>query len=42
MDGTHLLWTQIAAAICTLLFGATLFNLIRLRGRISPMRCPNP
>ncbi len=34
MDGTHLLWTQVAAGICTLLFGAMLFNLIRLRGRI--------
>lgn len=34
MDGTHLLWTRIAAGVCTLLFGAMLFNLIRLRGRI--------
>jgi hypothetical protein len=34
MDHTHLFWTQIAAATCTLLFGAMLFNLIRLRGRI--------
>jgi hypothetical protein len=34
MDSTHLLWTQIAAVTCTLLFAAMLFNLLRLRGRI--------
>jgi hypothetical protein len=34
MDSTHLLWTRIAAGICTLMFGGMFFNLIRLRGRI--------
>ncbi|WP_035665387.1 DUF3592 domain-containing protein [Bradyrhizobium sp. Ec3.3] len=34
MDSTQLLWTQIGAGICTLMFGGMLFNLLRLRGRI--------
>jgi len=34
MDSTQLLWTQLAAGLFTLLFAGTLFNLIRMRGRI--------
>jgi len=34
MDSTQLLWTQLAAGVFTLLFAGTLFNLIRMRGRI--------
>jgi hypothetical protein len=34
MDPTQLLWTQLAAGLFTLLFAGTLFNLVRMRGRI--------
>ncbi|MBR0826297.1 DUF3592 domain-containing protein [Bradyrhizobium manausense] len=35
MDSTQLLWTQIGAGVCTLLFGGMLFNLLRLRNRLA-------
>jgi hypothetical protein len=38
LDAHQLLWTQIAAGICTLLFGLTLFNLVRTRGRMQAAR----
>ncbi len=38
LDAQQLLWTQIAAGLCTLLFGLTLFNLIRTRGRMQAAR----
>jgi hypothetical protein len=34
LDAQHLLWTQIAAVICLLMFVGLLFNLVRLRGRM--------
>jgi Protein of unknown function (DUF3592) len=34
LDAHQLLWTQIAAGICLLIFGAVLFNLFRLRSRM--------
>lgn len=33
LDAHQLLWTQIAAGVCLLLFGGTLFNLLRFRMR---------
>jgi hypothetical protein len=38
LDAHQLLWTQIAAGICALLFGLTLFNLVRTRGRMQAAR----
>ncbi|MBI5261333.1 MAG: DUF3592 domain-containing protein [Bradyrhizobium sp.] len=35
MDSIQLLWTQIGAGVSTVLFGGTLFNLLRLRSRIA-------
>jgi hypothetical protein len=34
LDAHQLLWTQIAAGVCLLIFGGLLFNLLRLRGQI--------
>ena len=34
LDPHQLLWTQIAAGICLLLFGGMLFNLLRMRSRM--------
>lgn len=34
LDAHQLLWTQIAAGVCLLLFAAMLLNLVRLRGRM--------
>jgi hypothetical protein len=34
LDAQHLLWTQIAAGVCLLIFGGLLFNLVRLRGQM--------
>jgi hypothetical protein len=34
LDADQLLWTQIAAGVCLLLFAGTLFNLFRLRSRM--------
>src|SRR3954464_5930499 len=34
LNAQQLMWTQIAAGIAVLLFGLTLFNLIRMRGRL--------
>src|ERR1017187_10930830 len=34
LDAHQLLWTQIAAGVCLLIFGGILFNLLRLRGQM--------
>jgi hypothetical protein len=34
LDAHQLLWTQIAAVICLLIFGGMLFNLVRMRSRM--------
>jgi hypothetical protein len=34
LDATQLLWTQIAAGICLLIFAGMLFGLVRLRGQM--------
>ena len=34
LDVHQLLWTQIAAGVCLLIFGGLLFNLLRLRGQM--------
>ena len=34
LDAHQLLWTQIAAGVCLLIFGGMLFNLIRMRSRM--------
>jgi Protein of unknown function (DUF3592) len=34
LDAHQLLWTQIAAGVCLLMFGGLLFNLFRLRGKM--------
>jgi hypothetical protein len=34
LDAHQLLWTQIAAGVCLLIFGGMLFNLLRLRGQM--------
>jgi Protein of unknown function (DUF3592) len=34
LDAHQLLWTQIAAGICLLIFGGLLFNLLRMRGQM--------
>jgi hypothetical protein len=34
LDAHQLLWTQIAAGVCLLIFGGVLFNLFRLRGQM--------
>lgn len=34
LDAQQLLWTQIAAGVCLLIFGGMLFNLLRLRGKM--------
>jgi hypothetical protein len=34
LDAHQLLWTQIAAAVCLLMFGGQLFNLLRLRSKM--------
>lgn len=34
LDAHHLLWTQIAAGVCLLLFAGMLYNLLRLRGQM--------
>ncbi|MGZ3351951.1 MAG: DUF3592 domain-containing protein [Xanthobacteraceae bacterium] len=34
LDAHQLLWTQIAAGVCLLMFAGMLFNLVRLRGRM--------
>lgn len=38
LDAHQLLWTQIAAGVCLLIFGAMLFNLIRMRGKMQAAR----
>jgi hypothetical protein len=38
LDAQQLLWTQIAAGVCLLIFGAMLFNLIRMRGQTQAAR----
>jgi hypothetical protein len=38
LDAHQLMWTQIAAAIAVLLFGLTLFNLVRMWGRMQAAR----
>src|SRR5258708_4287486 len=38
LDAHQLLWTQIAAGVCLLIFGAMLFNLIRMRGQMQAAR----
>jgi hypothetical protein len=34
LDAQHLLWTQIAAGVCLLIFGGQLFNLFRMRSQM--------
>jgi hypothetical protein len=34
LDAQHLLWTQIAAGVCLLIFSGLLFNLVRPRGQM--------
>jgi len=34
LDAQHLLWTQIAAGVCLLIFAGQLFNLIRMRSQM--------
>jgi Protein of unknown function (DUF3592) len=38
LDAHQLLWTQIAAGICLLIFGGMLYNLIRVRGQMRAAR----
>ena len=38
LDAHQLLWTQIAAGVCLLIFGGLLFNLLRLRGQMQAAR----
>jgi hypothetical protein len=38
LDAHQLLWTQIAAGICLLIFAGMLFNLVRTRGRMQAAR----
>jgi len=38
LDAQQLLWTQIAAGVCLLIFGGQLFNLVRMRGRMQAAR----
>jgi hypothetical protein len=38
LNAQQLMWTQIAAGIAVMLFGLTLFNLIRMRGRMVAAR----
>src|SRR5215813_8376194 len=38
LDAHQLLWTQIAAVVCLLIFGVMLFNLIRVRGKMQEAR----
>src|ERR1700680_4133557 len=38
LDAHQLLWTQIAAGVCLLIFGGMLFNLIRMRGQMQAAR----
>lgn len=38
LDAHQLLWTQIAAGVCLLIFGAVLLNLIRMRGQMQVAR----
>ena len=38
LDAHQLLWTQIAAGICLLIFGGMLFNLVRMRGQMQAAR----
>src|SRR6266404_621116 len=38
LDAHQLLWTQIAAGVCLLIFGGMLFNLFRMRGQIQAAR----
>ncbi|SFI64802.1 hypothetical protein SAMN04487925_103589 [Bradyrhizobium sp. cf659] len=38
LDAQQLMWTQIAAGISVSLFGLTLFNLVRMRGRMQAAR----
>ena len=38
LDVHQLLWTQIAAGVCLLIFGAMLFNLFRMRGQMQAAR----
>ena len=38
LNAQQLMWTQIAAGIAALLFGLTLFNLVRMRGRMLAAR----
>src|SRR5579859_1291214 len=38
LDAHQLLWTQIAAGICLLIFGGMLFNLIRMRAQMQAAR----
>ncbi len=38
LDAHRLLWMQIAAGVCLLIFGAMLFNLFRMRGQMQAAR----
>src|SRR5476651_1207911 len=38
LDPQHLLWTQIAAGVCLLIFAGMLFNLLRMRSRMQAAR----
>jgi hypothetical protein len=38
LDAHQLLWTQISAGVCLLIFGGMLFNLIRMRGQMQAAR----
>ena len=38
LDAHQLLWTQIAAGVCVLIFGGMLFNLFRMRGQMQAVR----
>lgn len=38
LNAHQLLWTQIAAGVCLLIFGGMLFNLIRMRGQMQATR----
>jgi hypothetical protein len=38
LDAHQLLWTQIAAGVCLLIFGGMLFNLVRMRGQMRAAR----
>ncbi len=41
LDAHQLLWTQIAAGVCLLIFAGTLFNLVRMRGQMQAARSWN-